>query len=310
MNPRIESLPIDTITVGHRLRKDYGDIAALAESIADNGLLHPLIVDDAGVLVAGERRLRALRQLGFAEVPVRRWGQLDARQRQVIELEENFQRKDLTDAERSRKLKQLVDVAEQVIAAEVSTESVESHVGGRPPKRAVPEDKIAEHIGIPKQTIRDAEKHVAAVDQYPFLEERGWKQYHAMEAAEALDKLPEDERPAIVALIDQPGIPPRDAIRTIQNVATKTEPERQKIIALSQSTDGRDRSLALTEAAAMPPMPDPRLISLLAMKREVRQMTRQFPGDPEVPMLEELIAQIEQIVAAIRERNNHARAIS
>lgn len=309
MNPRIENVPIDSITVGTRLRKDHGDIAGLAESITDHGLLHPIVIDDDGTLIAGERRLKALQLLDWQEVPVRRWGQLDARQRQVIELEENLQRKDLTDAERSRKLKQLAEVAEQVIAAEVSTESVKT-LGGRPPKRSVPENKIAEHIGIPKQTIRDAEKHVAAVDSYPFLAQPGWRQYHAMEAAETLDKLPEEERPAFAALIDQPGIPPRDAIRTLQNVASKPEPERKKIIDLAQSRDERDRSLALTEAAAMPPMPDPRLIPLLEMEREAKRLKRQFPDDPEVPMFDELITCIQRIVASISEGKTHARSVS
>ena len=35
---------IDAITIGPRFRKDLGDIAALAASIEDIGLLHPIIV--------------------------------------------------------------------------------------------------------------------------------------------------------------------------------------------------------------------------------------------------------------------------
>ena len=306
MNPRIENLPIDQITVGTRLRKDYGDIAGLAESIADHGLLHPLVVDDDGTLIAGERRLKALRSLGFAEVPVRRWGQLDARQRQVIELEENLQRKDLTDAERSRKRIEQATVAAQVISAE----SAEIKRPGRPPKYEASREKVADFIGVPEGTIRDAEKHVAAVDSYPFLGQPGWKQYHAMEAAETLDKLPEEERTEFAALIDQPGIPPRDAIRIVQNVASKPEPERKRIIELAHSADERDRSLALTEAAAMPPMPDPRLIPLLEMAREAKRLKKQFPNDPEAPLLDDLVAQIDRIVASINERKSHAHSVS
>lgn len=308
MNPRIENLPIDQITVGTRLRKDFGDIAGLAESIADHGLLHPLVVDDDGTLIAGERRLKALRSLGFAEVPVRRWGQLDARQRQVIELEENLQRKDLTDAERSRKLAELAATASEVLA-EFPPKSGEKSGRGRPEKPNSKE-RVAEFVGVPRQTIDHAEKHVAAVDSYPFLGQPGWKQYHAMEAAETLDKLPEEERTEFAALIDQPGIPPRDAIRIVQNVASKPEPERKRIIELAHSADERDRSLALTEAAAMPPMPDPRLIPLLEMAREAKRLKKQFPNDPEAPMLDDLVAQIDRIVTSINERKSHAHSVS
>jgi ParB family chromosome partitioning protein len=305
MNPHIETISIESITVGRRLRKDFGDIDALAASITDHGLLHPLIVDDDGTLIAGERRLRALKQLGFAEVPVRRWGQLDTRQRQVIELEENLQRKDLTDAERSRKLKELVEVAREVDKTEFRAESVHNPKGGRPESGGSTR-RVAERIGVPDTTIRDAEKHVAAVETYPFLEEKGWKQYHAMEAAEALDKLPETERPAIVKLIDQPGIPPRDAIRTIQNVTRKPADERQRIIELSQSHDDRDRTLALTEAAALPPMPDPRLELLRQAREAITKAARLYPGDDEVPRLKALVTDINALAAQIEERKRHA----
>lgn len=66
-------VPIDDIVVGRRYRRDLGDIDALAASIKAVGLLHPpVVVPDrqAYRLVAGERRLAALRQLGWAEVPV------------------------------------------------------------------------------------------------------------------------------------------------------------------------------------------------------------------------------------------------
>jgi ParB family chromosome partitioning protein len=64
------TLPIARIKVGKRIRKDMGDIAALAESIEDLGLLHPVIVTPDGLLLSGERRLRAAELLGWIEIPV------------------------------------------------------------------------------------------------------------------------------------------------------------------------------------------------------------------------------------------------
>ena len=56
---------ISDIRVGPRHRRDHGDLAGLAASIAEVGLLHPVVVRDDGTLIAGERRLRACQQLGW-----------------------------------------------------------------------------------------------------------------------------------------------------------------------------------------------------------------------------------------------------
>jgi ParB family chromosome partitioning protein len=64
------TLPLDQIRVGKRHRKDLGDISALAESIEDIGLLHPITVDQDGRLLAGARRLAAYKHLGRKEIPV------------------------------------------------------------------------------------------------------------------------------------------------------------------------------------------------------------------------------------------------
>ena len=62
---------ITAIKVGERHRGDLGDLRSLARSIEDVGLLHPVVVDKTGTLIAGERRLRAFELLGRSEIPVR-----------------------------------------------------------------------------------------------------------------------------------------------------------------------------------------------------------------------------------------------
>jgi ParB family chromosome partitioning protein len=66
----ITTMPIASIKIGERIRKDMGDIDALAESIADLGLLNPITVAPDGKLLAGERRLEACKKLGWDTVPV------------------------------------------------------------------------------------------------------------------------------------------------------------------------------------------------------------------------------------------------
>ena len=87
---------IDEITVGFRHRRDLGDIASLATSIAEVGLLHPIVIRPDGVLIAGERRLEAYRSLGLREIPV-----TEVNLAEVVrgELAENAARKDFLPSE-------------------------------------------------------------------------------------------------------------------------------------------------------------------------------------------------------------------
>lgn len=92
----------------NRQRKAVDKIAELASSIETIGLLNPIIVakTDTGTiqLVAGERRLRAYELLAlqqpeetkFTTIPVRFFNNLSQAELQLIELEENLKREDLT----------------------------------------------------------------------------------------------------------------------------------------------------------------------------------------------------------------------
>jgi hypothetical protein len=63
---------INGISIGARHRRDMGDLRALANSIAELGLLQPIGVSPAEELVFGERRLRACRDiLGWDAIAAR-----------------------------------------------------------------------------------------------------------------------------------------------------------------------------------------------------------------------------------------------
>lgn len=67
-----EVLPIASVVTVDRHRRDMGDLDGLAKSIREQGLLQPIGVTEGNVLVFGERRLRACRDiLGWTEIPVR-----------------------------------------------------------------------------------------------------------------------------------------------------------------------------------------------------------------------------------------------
>ena len=65
-----KAIPISAIRVGKRHRKDLGNVRSLARNIEEIGLLHPIVVRPDGALIAGERRLQAIKLLGWERVPV------------------------------------------------------------------------------------------------------------------------------------------------------------------------------------------------------------------------------------------------
>ena len=100
----INSLPVNSIEpnpLQPRSVFDAARLAELAQSIRANGIIQPLIVRKVGekfYLVAGERRWRAARLAGLAEVPVVVQDLSDAKVLEVA-LIENIQREDLNPIE-------------------------------------------------------------------------------------------------------------------------------------------------------------------------------------------------------------------
>src|SRR5216684_6038310 len=62
--------PIAAIKIGNRHRHDLGNVGLLAASIADLGLLHPVVITPDSTLIAGARRIAACQQLGWTEIRV------------------------------------------------------------------------------------------------------------------------------------------------------------------------------------------------------------------------------------------------
>lgn len=85
-----------TVNRADRQRRELRNIDELAESIQRIGLIHPPVIDQDGVLIAGERRLTAIQQLGWTHVPVQFVEDLSEYERQTIELEENIKREQLS----------------------------------------------------------------------------------------------------------------------------------------------------------------------------------------------------------------------
>ena len=60
----IIEVPCEQVRLGERHRKEMGDLEALAESIATEGLLQPIGITEDGELVFGQRWLLAVMDAG------------------------------------------------------------------------------------------------------------------------------------------------------------------------------------------------------------------------------------------------------
>lgn len=126
---KVSTLRISEIEPRRSQPRKYFDpesLSQLADSIAANGIIQPIVVresESSGYyqIIAGERRWRAAKQAGLSEVPV---VILDADDRKAAEyaLIENIQREDLNPLEEATGLKALVEeysMTQEEIAKEV-----------------------------------------------------------------------------------------------------------------------------------------------------------------------------------------------
>jgi len=124
----IEDIPVERIYVGKgaiRTRQIEADLDGLIKNIKRFGLLYPLIVsqkDDKYELIVGQRRLLAVKALGWKKVPAIIIGRLDVEEAKVLSLIDNVQRKDLSYAD-------LMDAIEALYAKYGSTKSVAENLG-------------------------------------------------------------------------------------------------------------------------------------------------------------------------------------
>jgi ParB family chromosome partitioning protein len=91
---------------------DEAELRELADSIAEHGVIQPIIAADAGdgsyIIIAGERRTRAAKLAGLSEVPAIIREYTDEK-RLEISLIENIQRSDLNPIEEAAAYKNLMD---------------------------------------------------------------------------------------------------------------------------------------------------------------------------------------------------------
>ena len=122
---RFKILPVkDISTEGYQVRFETGkeDIESLIESIKKNGLICPPTVSRKGdkyYLISGNRRLAAIKKLGWKELPCVVLEEMGNEDLLIKSIVENIERLDLTPLERAKgfqELKKTYRITEEEIA--------------------------------------------------------------------------------------------------------------------------------------------------------------------------------------------------
>ena len=151
----IQELPLDQIMPNrYQPRREFADweLAELAESIKQNGLLQPILVRRKGdgfyETIAGERRLRAAKLAGLRSIPAIVRNSTDE-QSMELALVENLQRKDLNPMEAARAYHRLIN------------------------EFAFTQDTVAQRLGKDRSSIANIVRMVSLPNEIQVLVESG-----------------------------------------------------------------------------------------------------------------------------------------
>lgn len=203
----MEQISIASIIVENRFRKDMGDLSGLAKSIEELGQLQPIIINKDRRLIAGGRRLAAMKQLG-RELIAASVFDLDDLDALKVERDENDQRKEPT-------------ISEKVALAEAIAERLQGR-NKRPEK----------HGNISTLTDQGATRDIAAA-------KAGLGSGKTLEAAQ---KVIERDIPELVEAMDRGKV----TIHAAKNISTLPDEEIRSLDYEDPAAVSRARSKAST----------------------------------------------------------------
>jgi ParB family transcriptional regulator, chromosome partitioning protein len=117
MSMKVEMRPVASIKLTDRIRDSFGDLRELIDSMRDRGQINPITIQPDGTLIAGERRWRAARELGWKMIACHVWAENSAHQLLAVEIEENTARAPLTLAEAERAWQRYKDLLRPSVPA-------------------------------------------------------------------------------------------------------------------------------------------------------------------------------------------------
>jgi hypothetical protein len=287
--------------------------AQFCDDIRENGLRESIVLYE-GKILDGRNRYRACERAGVAP-----WKELykgDDPLGYVVSL--NLQRRHLNESQRAmvaHRIEEMkhggartqdaslhLDRSKAAKLLNVSERSVAT--AAKVQREASPEIIAAVEKG--EASVSAAATAVDAIADYPFMKNPHWSPTAIAQAKRALDKLDEGERPVVADLVERAAADVKLGVEIAKKVANSSIAERKQFFQMIESDDERERSKARTWAATREPMPDPRLMVYRKIVLEAKDTVKEFPNDPEVPVVNRGIALFEQAIDSIKSRSKEA----
>jgi len=223
-----------------------GSIAALAKSMDTYGLIHPIVVRDDGMLVAGGRRLEAAKKLGWKSIPATPISELSDEELREIELEENIRREGLDSYEASaQRMKEI-----RVIEAQVRHDD-DPETDSRYRKRG--NSETARRLGVGEAPVRRTKKHVGMVDRFPSMAHKDWNQGLVLAAEEYMAALVPEAEEVFKEELSGHRVRPAETLAAMTNLAAKPRSEQKKIAKLCLSESDDERFIGASRLHNIPP---------------------------------------------------------
>ena len=175
----MQTLRINDIKIGRRHRKDMGDIAGLAESIRERGLLQAIGITPDHRLIFGRRRIEACKTLGMEEIRV---DVIDVDDLLYAERDENTERKEFApteavaigreceERERKKAKERQKDGGKKAGRGRAKQEEIGSEESSEPisqTENGQSRDKVASAVGMSHDTYRKGKAVVEAALHEP-----------------------------------------------------------------------------------------------------------------------------------------------
>lgn len=108
-------MPIDSIIIPSRRRAANADkVAGIAASIKEIGIINPVTLSGDGHLLAGLHRVEACKLLGWQEIPAQLVEGLNALQTELVEIDENLIRNELSSLQQGEWLNRRDEVLKEL----------------------------------------------------------------------------------------------------------------------------------------------------------------------------------------------------
>jgi N6-adenosine-specific RNA methylase IME4 len=134
-----------------------GEFAAFRADVAERGIVSPLEINAAGVVLDGRQRLRAALELGLESVPVRLLAVEDEPRHILLAA---LRRRDLGESQRAALQLELIDydqaVAQRLARSRANLRHSSVEVATLPPRAGKLRDQLAAAAGVSARTAQDA----------------------------------------------------------------------------------------------------------------------------------------------------------